>query len=429
MKSDSLLIKNLLLVDEHTVADKPVDIWIEDGRIDKIAETSEDTTPFDGVTVNAEKKKLYASPGWVDLRASFGEPGEEFKETFESGSAVAASGGFSNVFLLPNTQPVVDTKAAVKAIQNFSSKYPVQLHPIAAVTCQAKGEQLTEMLDLQQAGTQLFSDGVNPVSNPATVVKILQYLQKFGGLFINMAEEGRLSNGGQMHEGLISTQLGMKGIPALAEVMAIKRDIDLLRYAGGKLHFSGISTAKGVELIKAAKEEGLQVTADVYAHNLIFTDAHLTSFNTNLKLNPPLRSDADRKALIKGLMDETIDIVVSDHRPQDTESKRLEFDLASPGAIGLQTMLPTLIAAGLTLPVIVKKLAITTRKIANLPEVKIEEGKVAELTVFDPDMNWTLNKQSSKSKSQNSPLWGQSLKGKVVGVLAHNKISLDGSLN
>jgi dihydroorotase len=429
MSHPTFLIKNVKLLVTGFTTDEPRDIKIEDGIITAIGRNLDNSSSNGSLQIlNNNQEELWASLSWVDLRANFGEPGEEYKETWESGSRAAVAGGFSRVLLMPNTQPVVDSKAGIQAINKFSGKLPLQLLAAAAVSVGAHGEQLTEILDLHHAGAIAFSDGNHPVSDPSLILKILQYLQRINGLFINQATEPKLSAGAQMHEGVVSTTLGMKGVPVLAERIAIKRDLDLLRYAGGKLHISGVSSAEGVQLIKEAKEEGLPVTCDTYTHNLLFTDSDLTGFDTNLKLEPPLRTELDRKALLAGLEDGTIDAVATDHRPQDTECKRLEFDLASPGAIGLQTAYSILKKAGLADSTIVQKLAIKPREILNLAGPKLEVGQMADLTLFNPNQDWVFDKATNKSKCTNSPLWGQKLTGKAVGVFSNGKYYFDAEL-
>ncbi|EMR04577.1 dihydroorotase [Cesiribacter andamanensis] len=371
---------------------------------------------------------LHLSAGWCDLRASFGEPGLEYKEDLDSGCQAAAAGGFTDVLLMPNTEPVIDTKNGVRFILNHTTPYPVRLHVAAAITAGAKGEYLTEVLDLHQAGARAFTDGAHPLSDPALVVRALQYLQKIGGVFMNQAQEPRLMQGGQMHEGINSTLLGMKGIPSLAEEVALLRDIELLRYAGGRMHISCLSTAAGVALVRKAKAEGLALTADVAMHNLLFTDAALLDFDTNFKLDPPLRSEQDRQALLEGLREGTIDAIVTDHRPEDTENKRLEFDLAAVGATGLQTAYAALSALPeLPQEVLIEKLTSGPRRVLGLPQAEIKEGAPACCTLFVPDAPWRLDGESNRSHSQNSPYWQQELRGKAVGIIVAQKMYLDES--
>ena len=284
-----------------------------------------------------------ASKGWVDLRCGIGEPGQEYRETVESLCTSLLASGFAKAVVLPNTHPVIQSKSEVSFLQNKAAKFTPELAILGAVTKNTEGEDLTEMLDMHyQTGITLFGDGTKPLSNTDRYLKILYYLQKFDGTLFDHAYDPLLAIFGQMHEGEISTQLGMKGIPNLAEEVAIQRNIELLRYAGGRVHFQTLSTAKGVDLIRQAKKEGLNVTADVSIYQLIFTDGDLLSFDTNLKVQPPFRGATDRAALLEGLRDGTLDALVSNHQPQDYDSKFCEFDHAAFGMAGLTAFLPAM---------------------------------------------------------------------------------------
>lgn len=420
-----ILIKDARII-HPGFSDQKYHLLLEDGRFRSIAEAANVPGPEADQTIAIPN--LHLSAGWFDLRASFGEPGLEHKEDLESGSLTAAAGGYSDVLLMPNTEPAVDNKNGVHFIKHSRSTSPTRLHVAAAVTAGAKGEQLTELLDLHKAGATAYTDGAHPLTDPALVIRALQYLQKIDGLFINQLVEPRLVQGGQMHEGINSTLLGMKGIPSMAEEIALQRDLALLRYAGGRLHVSCVSTAGAVAMIRQAKAEGLFLTADVAVHNLVFTDQAMMTFDTNFKLNPPLRSEEDRLALIRGLQDGTIDAIVSDHQPEDTENKRLEFDLAAFGAIGLQTSFAALCSLPeLSLALIIEKLTAGPRRILRLKQPGFTAGEEACCTLFVPDKAWQLDEQSNKSRSQNSPFWQQPLKGQAVGVIAHNKIYVDES--
>jgi dihydroorotase len=315
---------------------------------------------------------------------------------------------------------------------------PVSVHVIGAITKKAAGEDFTEMLDLHHAGAIAFSDGHHPLQNPDLLLKTLQYLHPINGLLMNRPEETLLTQFGQMHEGVQSTLLGLKGMPALAEELMIERDIRLLDYVyGGEghgaeelgvgneecksqspaLHFSTISTARAVELIRQAKAAGLPVSCDVAAHQLVFDDTALAGFDTNLKVNPPFRSAEDVTALWNGLADGTIDAIVSDHTPQDAESKNLEFDLAEFGIIGLETAFAAVITYNRDIPLeqLIDKFTTRPRQILRLPASRLAEGKPACLTLFDPTGQWTFDR--TKSKSKNSPFLHQTLTGRVIGTV------------
>jgi dihydroorotase len=365
------------------------------------------------------------SPGWFDMRVFTGEPGFEHREDLASTCRAAAAGGFTGILALPNTQPVLQTKESIAYLHRSSAVYPTRIYPMGAVTQNTKGEQLTEMLDLHHAGAMAFTDGIKPIWQADIVLKTLLYLQKINGLLINRPEDTSLSRFGVMHEGIYSTMTGMKGMPALAEEMMVARDLRLLEYAGGKLHFATISTAAAVQLIREAKHKGLQVSCDIAAHQLAFDDSALLGFDANYKVNPPFRSQADIEALKAGLADGTIDAIVSDHQPHDPEGKDLEYDLAEFGITGLQTAFSVALQySGLPLESLLEKLSAAPRRLLGLPELSIKEGSDANLTLFTTTGEWLFNENTNQSRSVNSPFMGQQLKGQVLGVFNEGKYSL-----
>ncbi|MBC5772433.1 dihydroorotase [Pontibacter sp. KCTC 32443] len=371
---------------------------------------------------------LCVSVGWADMYAVTGEPGLEHKEDLQSLAFAAAAGGFTEVLCMPNVEPVVQTKGAISYLKNRSVYLPVTLHPTAAVTMEAEGKELTEMIDLKQAGAVAFTDGTHPIQGAEVMVKALQYLQLFDGLLLNRPENTRLTVFGQMHEGIASTKLGLKGMPALAEETMVARDLQLLAYTGGKLHFSLISTAKAIESIRKAKADGLHVTCDVASYQAAFTDDTMLPFDTNYKVNPPFRSATDAEAIKLGLADGTIDAIVSGHQPHDTEAKKLEFDLAEFGIINLETAFAvanTTLRDAVPLETIIEKLTTIPRKILQLPQPQIAEGELANLTIFDPKQQWTPQENTSRSKGVNSPFFGQQLTGKVIGIIHKGQLVLN----
>lgn len=416
-----LVIRAARIVDPQSSFDGQVtDILIDNGLIRQIGEN---LIVDDNARV-IEHANLHVSPGWLDLRVSAKDPGFEYKEDLFSVCQAAAAGGFTDIAVLPNTQPTVDSKDTLGYIRRMAEGLSVTIYPIAAVTKSTKGIDFTDMIDLHHAGAVAFSDGDHPLQNPDLLVKTLQYLQPFGGLLMNRPEEQLLTRFGQMHEGVQSTLLGLKGIPAMAEELMVERDLKLLEYAIGTeqgtlpvLHFSTISTARSVEIIRQAKAKGFPISCDVAAHQLVFDDSALTGFDTNLKVNPPFRLRSDIDALWQGLADGTIDVIVSDHSPQDDESKNIEFDLAEFGITGLETVFAAVIThnQGLSLGQVIDKLTIRPRQILRLPSVAINEGQPATLTLFDPAVSWTFSQTLSKSK--NSPFLGQTLTGKVWGII------------
>ena len=349
----------------------------------------------------------------------FKRSGIEFKEDIQSGIQAAAAGGFTQVACLPNTQPIIQSKDTVSYIAGKTKGALVTIRPIGAVTMDTKGGDLTEMLDMHEAGAIAFSNGEEPIMNSDVILRALIYLHKINGLLIQKPEDKNLNLYGVINEGITSTRLGLKGMPKLAEEIMVMRDLKLLEYAEGRLHFSNISTAKSVELIREAKKKGLSVTCDIAAHQVAFDDSVLEDFDTFFKVNPPFRHPADIEALWGGLADGTIDSIVSSHKPQDEESKKLEFDLAEFGIIGLETVFAIINTynKGLKLEHIIDKLSYNPRKILGLPIQGIKEGEGAEITLFDPFIKWTYLEKESKSKSRNSPFFGRELKGRPLGII------------
>ncbi len=411
----SILIKSaLILAPGSPHHRKKKNIFISDaGVIKHIGKDTPDATRI------VEGKNLMVSIGWFDMRANFNDPGNEHKEDLESGLKTAAAGGFTGVALLPNTKPCIETKNDVSYLTSKNKQSITQVYPLGAVTKGCKGEDLTEMLDLHAAGAVAFTDGEKSIWNTDILLKSLLYLQKFDGLLINKPEDKYLTAFGTMNEGVTSTWLGLKGMPGIAEEIMVKRDIELLKYAGGRLHFSNISTTKSADKIARAKKKGLNVTCDVAIPNLIFDETLLADYDTNYKVNPPLRTKTEIKALIKALTKGEIDVIVSSHTPQDEESKKLEFDMAEFGMLGLQTFFPLLLRLvnGITLESLLEKITVNPRRILGLPMPQITEGEKAELTIFDPTVEWTYDEKVNYSKSVNSPLLGQKLKGMTLGVV------------
>ena len=410
---------------------KKADLLISEGRIKEIAEPGHLQAESSWKKISGED--LYISTGWIDMRANFADPGQEHKEDLYSGAHAAAAGGFTEIVLLPNTEPVIQTKNDIRYLKQDIG-WPVTIHPVAAVTRNAAGEELTEMIDLHHAGAIAFSDGENPLWNTQVMLKALQYMQKFDGLLMNKPEDKHLNTFGIMHEGLQSTMLGMSGMPPLAEEIIVQRDLKLLAYARAtakghtpRLHFSNISTAEAVVHIREAKKQGLEVSCDVAAHQLYFEDTVMASFDTNYKVNPPFRDKHHKKALLEGLQDGTIDVIVSSHSPQDEENKKCEMDMAAFGIIGLQTFFPlvnSLVSSSLSLETLVEKFTQAPRRLLRLAVPKLEKGAEANLTLFSPEEKWVFDNGNNFSKSYNSPLLGSSLRGKSLGVFNKDRFWL-----
>lgn len=386
-------------------------ILIDDGRISAIGARKYSADEV----IQAEGMLL--TPGWFDLGAFIGDPGLEYKEDLESGVRVAAAGGFTEVAMLPNTEPSVQTKNAISYITRGNPHRLVQLHPMASVTIDNKGEELTEMIDLHTAGAVAFTDGLKPVWHTDIFLKSLQYLQKFDGVLVDHPEDYWLNLFGQMHEGLHSTRLGLKGMPRIAEEIVVNKHLELLQYAGGRLHFARLSTPRALDLVRSAKRKH-RVTCDVTVYQALLDDTFLESFDTHYKVNPPLRERADNDSIVKGIKDGTIDVLCSGHLPQDEESKNLEFDRAEFGMITLQTFPAHLsaLAKQVGWEILIPKVTSGPREVLGLPVPRVEEGSQANLTLFDPKKKWVLNEQNNYSKSNNSPWWGHELTGKAIAV-------------
>jgi dihydroorotase len=395
---------------------KEKNVLINNGRI---AEIGDKNYSADKV-IKAEGMKL--SIGWFDLGTYVGDPGLEHKEDLDSVSKAAAAGGFTEIAVLPNTSPAVQTKNEISYITNGNDTRLVQIHALASVTKNNKGEELTEMIDLHEAGAIAFTDGLKTIWHTDILLKSLQYLQKFNGVLIDHPEDTWLNLFGQMHEGLNSTMLGLKGMPRIAEETAVSKNLELLAYAGGRLHFARISSGKSADLIRAAKKK-LNASCDIAAYQPLLDDSYLSSFDTNYKVNPPLREKADNDALIRALKDGTIDVLCSGHVPHEEESKKLEFDHADFGMINLQTFAANLVSLSkwVDYDVLIEKVTTAPRTILNVEIPKIEIEAKANLTLFDPDRTWVLDDKTNFSKSKNSPWYGTKLTGKVAAVFNNSK--------
>ncbi|HCY89935.1 MAG TPA: dihydroorotase [Chitinophagaceae bacterium] len=395
------------------------DILVEDGMIREIAENIE----APGARVIAHDH-LHVSPGWMDLFAHFCDPGLEHKETLETGAAAAAAGGFTHVCVIPNTVPAISQKAQVEYIYHRSASLTVQVMPLGSVSRNAEGKDLAEMYDMYDSGAVAFIGGTLPILSGALMAKALQYVKKINKPIIQIPDERSLSAHGLMHEGIVSTRLGLPGKPAIAEEIMIARDIELLRYTGSALHLTGISTRKGLQLIRDAKSEGLNLTCSVTPYHLSFTDEDLTGYDTNLKVYPPLRSADDRAALLEGLLDGTVDAIASHHMPQHSDDKVCEFEYAKHGMTTLESLFGVANRVVGNPGKLVELLAIASREILNLPVPVIREGEPACLTLFDPREQYTFTRDMIQSRSSNSPFIGQQLTGKVLGIIHEQKVHL-----
>ena len=417
----NILLKQVLINDPHSPYHGQVqDILIIDNKIQKIGSQ----LVADHATI-VQEEGLEVSAGWVDIFAHFGDPGFEFNETFTSGAAAAAAGGYTRVFTLPNTKPVTDNKSLVEYAAGQSRHLPVTIHPLGAITQKTEGKELAEMYDMRNSGAIAFTDGLSPVQSAGLLVKALQYVKAFDGVIIQIPIDKSIGHTGLMNEGIVSTQLGLPGLPDIAEISMLKRDIDLVRYSGSRMHFTGITTKTSLELIKAAKQEGLAITCSVTPYHLFFCDEDLQGYDTNLKVNPPLRSRADMLALRQGILDGTIDCMASHHFPQDWDHKTCEFEYAKFGMNALESvfaafneLFPTISRERL-----LELFSTNARNIFGLAVTHIEENAVADLTLYNRTQKSSLEKQQIKSKSHNNAFLNKPLQGKVWGTICNGQLT------
>lgn len=413
------LLKSAVIVDASTKHHlKKRDVLIENGIITKIAASISDSKAKEIKLPN-----LHISQGWFDPSVSFGEPGYEERETLENGLKTAALSGFTDVAVNANTFPVTDTKGNIKFLKSRSEGQAVSLHPIGALTVKSEGNDLAELFDMQSEGAVAFYDYKLPIENPNLLKIALQYTQNFNGLVQSFPFDPSIARNGMMNEEINSTQLGLKGIPALSEELQITRDLYLLEYTGGKLHIPTISTKKSVQLIKEAKKKGLQVSCSVAVANLCLTDDALQTFDTRFKVLPPLRTKKDIQAIIKGLKDGTIDGVTSDHNPMDVEHKNTEFDHAEFGSIGLESCFGALHSV-MDLETTIAGLN-GLKGIFGIEATSLSEGNTANITLFDPSKAWTFREEDIFSTSKNAALLNESLKGKAYGIFSNKRLVLN----
>jgi len=414
-----VIIREAKIIDPKSpFHNQTVDVKITNGVFEKLGTALPSEKGYDEIN----HPHLHISQGWFDSSTSLGEPGFEDRETIANGLLVAAKNGFTGVALQPNTMPVLDNQSQIHFVLQKAKGCATNLFPIGAFSKNSEGNDLAELFDMKNAGAIAFGDYAKNTSN-ANLLKIgLQYVQDFDGLVIAFCQDEKIKGSGVVNEGIVSTRLGLKGIPNLAEEVIVARNLFLLEYTGGKLHIPTISTAQSVKLIRQAKNKGLNVTCSVAVHNLVLTDAVLDTFDSRYKVSPPLRNEADRKALLKGVVDNTIDCITSDHNPIDIENKKMEFDLAKNGTIGLESAFGALLTV-LPIDTIVEKLTFA-KSIFNLSSEAINKGNSVNISLFSTEEEWVFTKENILSKSKNSAFLNVKMKGRVHGIYNNNQLIL-----
>lgn len=406
-------------------------IFLEGGKIARIEKDSPDIQKK--IASIPDEKKLDVSgkivvPGLVDIHVHLREPGNEYAETIESGCRAAAAGGFTSICCMPNTNPRIDNQETVQFVLDRARHADARVYVVGSITKGGMGEQLAEIGELVKSGAVAITDDGAYVQSPEIMRRAMEYATMFDIPVMDHAEDAQLCAGGVMNESYQSTRLGLKGAPAVAEEIAVERDISLSRMTGAKLHIQHVSAAGSVEAIRRAKAEGVKVTAEATPHHLILTDEEIgKEFNTNLRVNPPLRTEADREAVIAGLVDGTIDCIASDHAPHLIEDKDSEFDKAPPGMIGLETSLALIksyiIDKGyLGWADAIRKMTVNPARILNLPAGSLKTGEAADIAIIDPDKKWTVKAKGFRSLSQNSPYIGWKLTGRVTATIMGGRI-------
>ena len=417
-----ILIKRACIVDPTSSFNGQItDIFIEDGVIKHIGEKLPGAADKE---INIEG--LHVSPGWMDIFSNFADPGYEFKETLETGAQAAVAGGYTDVIVIPNTNPIIHNKANIEYIIQKSKSLPVNIFPAGAITKNTEGKELAEMFDMQISGAIAFTDGVNSIQSPGLLLKALQYVKAFDGIIIQLPDDKSISPQGLMNEGIVSTQLGLPGKPSMAEELVIARDIKLARYAESKIHFTGVSTKKSLEYIQRGKQNS-SVSCSVTPYHLFFCDEDVQNYDTNLKVDPPLRSKEDRNILRKAVVEGIVDCVATHHLPHEFDSKTLEFEYAKYGMIGLETTYGVLNTCleKVSQERLVEVLSTNPRRIFKKEIAGIRENERAILTLFAPKQKWSVKETDLRSRSKNSPFIGKELTGKVLGIINKEKLFLN----
>ncbi|MBN2356251.1 dihydroorotase [candidate division KSB1 bacterium] len=417
IKANKVLFKNGETINIRNGERLQVDVVVLDGKIDRVGHIEEKN--FAGKVLDVKDHLIV--PGLMDMHVHFREPGREDEETIETGCAAAMAGGITAVCTMPNTDPPCDTQEIVRFIKKRAEAELVDVFPIACITKKREGKEISEIADLVRAGAVALSDDGNTVIDNAVMRRALEYASMYEVPVIDHCEDPALSAGGQINEGIMSTRLGLLGNPDISEAIIIARDLALAEFTGGHIHIAHLSTAKGVELVRRGKEMGIKVTCEVTPHHLALTETALSSFDTNLKMAPPLRTAMDVEALLIGLRDGTVDAIASDHAPHAIEEKDVEFDAAPFGILGLETMLGIILTRvvrteALRLHEALYKMTMAPREVLRMPLPQIKKGEPANLTIFNPESQWKVDKKMLKSRSRNMPYDGWKLHGRVFAV-------------
>ena len=430
-------INKVRVIDERSAHhDLLVDLTVENGIVSSIRsskKTSSKAPPAiicddEEVWSGVGGEELMISNGWVDVFADYREPGLEQKETIASGLNAAAAGGFTDVLLAPNTMPAISSKSILQYILGKADGNATSIHPMGAATQNAEGKELAEMMDMQAHGAIAFTDGWKPIQNANLMLKALEYVKAFGGTIVAMPIDATLASGGLMNEGVVSTALGMPGIPRLAETLAIYRDIELLRYTDSRLHITGVSTAESVAMIRQAKGDGLALTCSVTPYHLALTDDMLNGYDSAYKVSPPLRDESDRQALIAALADGTIDCIASHHRPHEWDAKVKEFEYAADGMAIQEVTFNVLwdtLSGYMSITRLANALSSRPRTIFGLQDSAISRGNTASFTIFTTDNTSVATAANKRSAGMNNPFLDKPLAGKVIGIINKRKLHLN----
>lgn len=422
------LIRKATIVDNQSPLDGTInDILVENGIIVRIAPQIKHDFSIQTIDIPG----LHVSPGWMDVACTFGDPGYEYRETLKSGCAAAAAGGFTDVLLLPNTSPPTHNKAQVEYLKRHSSETGVRVHPTGAVTKNTEGKELAEIYDLHQAGAVAFTDGLHPIQQSGILFKALQYVKTFDGTILQLPDDKSIGSNGMMHEGVVSTRIGIPGKPALAEELMAERDIALAAYTRSRIHLTGISASGTLQRIREAKGKGQPVSCSVSPLHLFFSDEDLANYDTRLKLMPPLRTVEDKRQLITALLDGTVDCFASLHQPLSADEKICAFAQAQYGAATLESCFGaiwSLTEKHWHIARLIEMLTHAPRNIFGIPATSILEGESASLTLFDPAASYVFTREMIRSRSVNNPFCGKLLKGKVWGIINENRILLNAPL-